>query len=78
MGIYFFQTKKDTQIRGKGSLLKTVSAHSDPVTGVHFSWDGTLIVTSSFDGLAYVTLSVPFYSNGMNLGVCGTQDQDSV
>jgi COMPASS component SWD3 len=35
-----------------GVLIRSISAHSDPVTSVSFSRDGTIIVTSSFDGLA--------------------------
>lgn len=31
--------------------LQTLPAHSDPVTAVHFNRDGTLIVSSSYDGL---------------------------
>lgn len=30
--------------------LQTLPAHSDPVTAVDFSRDGTLIVSSSYDG----------------------------
>lgn len=31
--------------------VRVLPAHSDPVSGVHFNVDGTLIVTSSYDGL---------------------------
>ena len=31
--------------------LQTLPAHSDPVTATHFNRDGTLIVSSSYDGL---------------------------
>ena len=34
-----------------GKCLKTLPAHSDPVSAVHFNRDGTLIVSSSYDGL---------------------------
>lgn len=34
-----------------GKALKTLSAHSDPVTSVHFNRDGTMIVSSGMDGL---------------------------
>jgi hypothetical protein len=39
--------------RVAGKCLKTLPAHSDPVTSVHFNRDGTLIVSSSYDGLWY-------------------------
>ena len=34
-----------------GRCLREVPAHSDPVTSVDFNHDGTLIATSSLDGL---------------------------
>ena len=34
-----------------GKCLKTLPAHSDPVSAVNFNRDGTLIVSSSYDGL---------------------------
>ena len=34
-----------------GKCLKTLPAHSDPVTAVTFNRDGCLIVSSSYDGL---------------------------
>lgn len=34
-----------------GKCLKTLPAHSDPVSAVHFNRDGSLIVSSSYDGL---------------------------
>ena len=37
-----------------GKCLKTLPAHSDPVTAVNFNRDGSLIVSSSYDGLWYV------------------------
>jgi COMPASS component SWD3 len=36
-----------------GNCLKTLPAHSDPVTSVTFNRDGMLIATSSYDGLMY-------------------------
>ncbi|KAI9139825.1 will die slowly-like protein [Paraphysoderma sedebokerense] len=33
-----------------GDCLKTLPAHSDPVSAVHFNRDGTLIVSGSYDG----------------------------
>ena len=33
-----------------GKCLKTLPAHSDPVSAVHFNRDGSLIVSSSYDG----------------------------
>ena len=37
-----------------GKSLKVLPAHSDPVTAVSFSHDGTLIVSCAMDGLMYV------------------------
>ena len=37
-----------------GKCLRTLPAHSDPVSAVHFNRDGSLIVSSSYDGLWYV------------------------
>lgn len=34
-----------------GRCLKVLPAHSDPVTAVNFNRDGTMLVTSSYDGL---------------------------
>jgi len=34
-----------------GKCLKTLPAHSDPVSSVCFNRDGTLIVSCSYDGL---------------------------
>ena len=34
-----------------GKCLKTLPAHSDPVSAVHFNRDGSLIVSSSYDGM---------------------------
>lgn len=34
--------------------LQTLPAHSDPVTAVDFNRDGTLIVSSSYDGLCRI------------------------
>ena len=46
-----------------GKCLKTLPAHSDPVTAVNFNRDGSLIVSSSYDGLWYV---LP-YKNGKKI-----------
>lgn len=35
----------------KGKCLKSISAHSDPVSAVCFNRDGTLIVSCAYDGL---------------------------
>ena len=48
---FFHHSRLDT-----GTILRSISAHSDPVTSVSFSYDGTIIVTSSFDGLACVSI----------------------
>ena len=37
--------------RQTGRCLKTLPAHSDPVSAVSFNRDGTLIASSSYDGL---------------------------
>ncbi|CAG0897628.1 unnamed protein product [Cyprideis torosa] len=37
-----------------GKCLKTLPAHSDPVSAVCFNRDGTLIVSSSYDGLCRI------------------------
>ena len=37
-----------------GQTLKTLPAHSDPVTAVTFNHDGTLIGSCSMDGLMWV------------------------
>jgi len=34
-----------------GKCLKTLPAHSDPVTAVDFNKDGTMIASCSYDGL---------------------------
>jgi len=34
--------------------LKILPAHSDPVSAVHFSCDGTLLVSGSHDGLCRI------------------------
>jgi WD domain, G-beta repeat len=34
-----------------GRCLRELPAHSDPVTGIDFSWDGTVLASCSFDGL---------------------------
>lgn len=35
-------------------VMRSLPAHSDPVSGVDFARDGTLIVSCSSDGLMYV------------------------
>jgi len=35
--------------------MKTLPAHSDPVSSVNFNRDGTLIVSSSYDGLIRIS-----------------------
>lgn len=35
----------------KSRAIKTIQAHSDPVSAVHFNRDGSCIVTASYDGL---------------------------
>lgn len=38
-----------------GKCMKTLPAHSDPVSSVNFNRDGTLIVSSSYDGLIRIS-----------------------
>ena len=40
--------------KNEGKCLKTLPAHSDPVSAVHFNRDGSLIVSSSYDGLCRI------------------------
>ena len=42
-----------------GKCLKTLPAHSDPVSAVHFNRDGSLIVSSSYDGMWCVRHAPP-------------------
>ena len=44
-----------SDLRVIGKSLKVLPAHSDPVTAVSFSHDGTLIVSCAMDGLMYVS-----------------------
>ena len=44
-----------SDLRVTGKSLKVLPAHSDPVTAVSFSHDGTLIVSCAMDGLMYVS-----------------------
>ena len=37
-----------------GQTLRVLPAHADPVSAVHFSRDGSMIVSSSYDGLVRV------------------------
>lgn len=56
MFVYNFQFDESVRIWDvrTGKCLKTLPAHSDPVSAVHFNRDGSLIVSSSYDGLWYV------------------------
>ena len=49
-----------------GKSLKVLPAHSDPVTAVSFSHDGTLIVSCAMDGLMCVS-ALRFCSEGHSL-----------
>ena len=53
-----------------GKCLKTLPAHSDPVSAVHFNRDGSLIVSSSYDGLWSVMLSAVIIAP-YNIGFLG-------
>ena len=46
----FDQTVKLWDVRS-GDCIKSMAAHSEPVTSVNFNRDGTLIASCSFDGL---------------------------
>jgi len=43
-------------IKYTGKCMKTLHAHMDYVTAVHFNRDASLIVSCALDGLMYVTL----------------------
>ncbi len=46
----------------EGKCMKTLHAHLDFVTAVHFNRDATLIVSCALDGLMYVILpGLTFY-----------------
>lgn len=57
-----------------GRQLKVLPAHSDPVTAVSFSHDGSLIVSCAMDGLMYVVTlpSIALDSDG-SIDEYGTQ-----
>jgi COMPASS component SWD3 len=38
----------------QGRCIRSMPAHSDPVTAVQFNRDGTLIVSGSYDGLCRI------------------------
>lgn len=44
--------------------MKVLPAHSDPVSGVQFNRDGTMIVSGSWDGYMYaLLLSLALFRN---------------
>lgn len=45
-----------------GRLMRSLPAHSDPVSGIGFCCDGTLVVSCSTDGLMYVSHCTRFPS----------------
>jgi len=53
---FFFQFDESVRIWDvkTGKCLKTLPAHSDPVSAVDFNRDGGLIVSSSYDGLCRI------------------------
>ena len=55
-GFVFFQFDESVRIWDvkTGKCLKTLPAHSDPVSAVDFNRDGALIVSSSYDGLCRI------------------------
>jgi len=44
-----------------GKCMKTLHAHLDYVTAVHFNRDATLIVSCALDGLMYVSCSPAYW-----------------
>ena len=47
---------------GKGKCMKTLHAHLDFVTAVHFNRDASLIVSCALDGLMYAILLAPMFT----------------
>ena len=47
--------------------MKTLPAHSDPVTAVTFNHDGTLIASCAMDGLVYVAFTVADRVEGIDI-----------
>ena len=43
-----------------GRLMRSLPAHSDPVSGIDFCADGTLVASCSTDGLMYVLFPHPY------------------
>ena len=61
--------------------MKTLHAHLDYVTAVHFNRDATLIVSCALDGLMYISkffLMKIFYSCFIVTAAFGTPVMDSV
>ena len=52
--------------------MRTLPAHSDPVSAVHFNRDGSLIVSSSYDGLwwAFLILFIVYWSYVYAIVMC--------
>ena len=46
----------------KGKCMKTLHAHLDFVTAVHFNRDASLIVSCALDGLMYATFLAPIFA----------------
>lgn len=36
-----------------GECIRTMYGHSDPITSVNFNPDGTMFISSSYDGIMY-------------------------
>lgn len=47
---------KHSHLAAAGKCIKTIHAHLDYVTAVHFNRDASLIVSCALDGLMYVTI----------------------
>jgi COMPASS component SWD3 len=50
-------------------LMRSLPAHSDPVGGVDFIRDGTLVCSCSTDGLTYVTVHVVIHFHSFSLTI---------
>lgn len=57
-GMFNLDPEDSGLCRGVGRSMKTLPAHSDPVTAVTFNHDGTLIASCAMDGLVYVQISL--------------------
>lgn len=64
-------------IKYTGKCMKTLHAHMDYVTAVHFNRDASLIVSCALDGLMYVTLAcqpMTIYDSSFHSRIWNTSD----